>query len=827
MTTNPDHRTPHWFDLLDSAGLLAVVLDARGRVVDANRALRSACACMGGPQEGVDWVANCLAPDDAPARERVRAWLEGGCTPEPLEAVMAGHHGQAGRLIRWNAHELPGVPGGTHGVALLGHDITRQRADEQRTRRLTDFYRALSDMGQAIVRIGDAHALYQQICEIVVERGHATMAWLGLIADGKVVPMAWGGPARAYTDGLVIPAYPLGTALEGELGPTATAVASGHPYICNDYLADRRTGPWRKRAMRHGVRASAAFPVRRSGHVVGTLNIYFSETDAFDRDLVELLERMVADLCFALEHIDQEAAREHAEQEARERALQLSGIVETALDAIITVNAEFKVVVFNGAAAHMFGVTPLQAIGGTIDRFIPAVHRAAHRSFLADYAAHGASSRRMGHARELSGLRANGEVFPLEASISRAGEGERMLMTVMARDVTQLRLGEKAHLARTAAEAANRAKTEFLSRISHELRTPLNAVLGFAQLMRTDSADPLSGHHRAQVDLVLQAGEHLRTLIDEMLDVSRIEAGGMSMEVRDFELCELLDGVLRMSEPHANECKVRLEAGYVRSCTMLMRSDPARLRQVMFNLISNGIKYNRPGGWVRVELMRDPYFVHIVVRDNGLGMDEKQRAQLFEPFNRLGREHSAVPGTGIGLVLVRQLVGLMGGELTIDSTQEAGTAVRITLPATDGRPMASASKSSAKTDGNGDDLPGGVVLYIEDNPVNAILVEQLLARWPKVQLIVAPDGTTGLERARAAHPDLVLLDMQLPDMGGLEVLQRLKGDPATQHLRCVALSASALPQEVEQARQAGALDYWTKPIDFGLFADGMRRLLVH
>jgi CheY-like chemotaxis protein/nitrogen-specific signal transduction histidine kinase len=396
-------------------------------------------------------------------------------------------------------------------------------------------------------------------------------------------------------------------------------------------------------------------------------------------------------------------------------------------------------------------------------------------------------------------------------------------MTVMARDVTQLRQAEKAQLARTAAEAANRAKTEFLSRISHELRTPLNAMLGFTQLLQAESAGTLNERQREQLELVLQAGAHLRLLVDEMLDISGIESGRLRVEQQDFELCELLDAAMHMSEPHARECAVSLQAGYTGNCRVLLRSDSARLRQVLLNLLSNAIKYNRPGGWVRLELERDPYFVHVVVRDNGLGMSQEQKAQLFQPFNRLGREHSGVEGTGIGLVLVRQLVGLLGGELTLDTQAGQGTVVRVTLPATDGTPLATPHAKAPP--GQAEPPASGVVLYIEDNPINVILVEQLLARWPGAQLVTAADGAAGLERARALHPDVLLLDIQLPDMSGLEVLRRLKADEATHDITVVALSASAVPQDVAAARAAGALDYWTKPIDFDEFISRMGQLL--
>jgi PAS domain S-box-containing protein len=497
---------------------------------------------------------------------------------------------------------------------------------------------------------------------------------------------------------------------------------------------------------------------------------------------------------------------------------QMAGIVENAMDAIITLDARFRVVMFNRAAVRMFGVQAEEAIGGTIDRFIPPQHRAAHQVHTALFALEGLTSRRMGRTRDLTGLRANGEVFPIEASISRTGQGEGLLMTVMARDVTQLRQAEVAQLARAVAEAASHAKTGFLSRFSHELRTPLNAVLGFAHLISTDTADPPSPRHRAQLDLLLQAGGQLRTLIDELLDISRIETGRAALQVDDFDLREQLDEVLRCSQLHALQCQVTLQAAYNDTAPVRLRTDPARLRQVLLNLVSNAIQYNRPGGWVRVEAVCEAPFVRILVRDNGQGMSPQQQAGLFQPFNRLGREHGGVPGLGIGLVRARQLVGLMGGELTLQSRAGEGTEAQVTLPIVHAQPMADTPPGTAAD-------PQGLVLYVEDNTINAILVEQLLARWPGVRLEVAADGRSGLERAHALQPDVVLLDMQLPDMEGLDVLQRLKSDEATCELVVVILSANANPVDMALARAAGAADYWTKPIDFDRFVAGMQRLL--
>ena len=694
-------------------------------------------------------------------------------------------------------------------------------ANEGRDPRLAAFYRALSEMGQAMVRVTEPLDLYRELCRITVDCCGARMAWLGLVAGQDVEPVAWAGGAERYTAGLQL-SVAAPEDRDEDLGPTAHALRTGRPCLSEDFRTDPRTIPFRVRAAAFGVGSSGAFPIRRGGATIGTLNVYHQQPQAFDRPLLDLIDQLVRDLCFALEHIDREAARAQAERSARDREAQLAGIVRTAMDAIISVDAGFKVVLFNDAAARMFGLAPEQAIGRSLDQLLPPEARAEHAVHLSRYAASGLSSRRMGGTRELTALRANGERFPIEASISRAGEGENLLMTVMARDVTQLRQAEKTQLARIAAEAASRAKTEFLSRISHELRTPMNAMLGFTQLLRTEDQGRLSERQREQVDLALQAGEQLRRLIDEVLDISRIEAGGMSMEPSDFELCELLDGVVRMSELHARECGVTLQAGYTPRCKVLMRTDPARLRQVLLNLLSNAIKYNRPGGWVRLEIERDPYFVHILVRDNGLGMSEEQKAQLFQPFNRLGREASGVQGTGIGLVLVRQLVGLLGGETTLESEAGRGTLVRVTLPAGEGRPQATAHRAEQAS------LrvpPRGLVVYVEDNPINVVLVQQLLSRWPDVRFVPAVDGSSGLERIRALRPDLVLLDMQLPDMSGLDVLRQLKSDEATSAIPVVALSASAVPHDVAAARSAGVLDYWTKPIDFDAFVEAAARLL--
>jgi PAS domain S-box-containing protein len=814
MNPVPDPALPDpWAALANCRDLPLAVVDPAGSLAwtnhafDSMRAVVMTLVCA----EGVS-ARPVLAEDLG----RLLAERRGSAVETRLETDARGDE----KVMRWTAASL--APADTGAMTLIvGLDVSDEHQAAAKSRRMIHFHRALYDIGRAFSRLDGPGSLYRTACEMAVEVGGAAMAWIGLLHAGRWVPVAWGGGARACTRGMELGLH----AGSDTPGPSAEAIATGRPSVLNR-LQSPGDEPWRWRAIEARARSMGAFPLVRAGDVVGVLHLYFEEDDVFDADFTALGRQLSSLVGYALAQVDREAARAEAERVAREREQQFAGIVESALDAIIAVDRHQRVVLFNDAASRMFGVTAREAVGGRLERFLPMGDRAAHRAHVERYAREGLTSRRMGYAREVRGLRAGGEEFPMEASISRTGDGDRLLMIVTARDVTQLRQAERSQAARAAAEAANQAKTEFLSRISHELRTPLNAVLGFSRLLSLDAANPLNERQRSQVELVLQAAEHLRALIDDMIDVSAIEAGRVAIEVRDFELCELIEGVLRMSEPHAQEAGVILEALRRRHCPILMRSDPGRLRQILLNLVSNAIKYNRPGGHVRIDLERDPYFIHIAVSDEGIGMAAEQLAQLFQPFNRLGREAGSVPGTGIGLTLVRQLAGLLGGEVTVESQPGRGTSVRLTLPAAGARPALGAVADPAARPGvTTPEALDGVVLYVEDNPVNAILVEQLLSRWPGVQLVVARDGASGLERARSLHPDVLLLDMQLPDMSGRDVLQALRADPATRAMRVVALSATALAQDVAAARDLGVADYWTKPIDVASFIAGMRSLL--
>jgi PAS domain S-box-containing protein len=408
-------------------------------------------------------------------------------------------------------------------------------------------------------------------------------------------------------------------------------------------------------------------------------------------------------------------------------------------------------------------------------------------------------------------------------AVRRDAEG-RVVGTVGVNvDVTPHRRAEAALRERDAAERASRLKSEFLARMSHELRTPLNAVLGFAQLVEHDAAALLPPLQRDRLARIRSAGQHLLGLIDDVLDLSAVEAGALPLAREPVSLDALLDEVAGWIAPLAERQGVAVEAAATGAWVL---GDPRRVRQVLANLLTNAVKYNRAGGRVWWSVHRtDAGRWSLAVHDDGPGLSAAQRARLFEPFNRLGAERSGVDGVGLGLVVVRRLVEAMGGAVDVADTPRAGMSIRIELPAAPPAAAAPAAAVPAVVAVAPRSAVRAALLYIEDNPVNVLLVEELVRLRPGLRFASAPDGASGVAAALAAPPQLVLVDMHLPDIDGLEVLRRLRAAPATRGCRIVALSANAMPEELARARAAGFDDYWTKPIDFGRFLAGLDELL--
>jgi PAS domain S-box-containing protein len=404
---------------------------------------------------------------------------------------------------------------------------------------------------------------------------------------------------------------------------------------------------------------------------------------------------------------------------------------------------------------------------------------------------------------------------PLRDNRGKLIGGINMLVDITERkqlDQTLLENNIELKKAKYLAEKANLAKSEFLSSMSHELRTPLNAILGFAQLI-DGSTPPPTVPQKKSVEQILQAGWYLLDLINEILDLTLIESGKLSLSMEPVALAELMLECETMIEPQALNRNIKLEFPKGEN-ELMVKADHTRLKQVLINLLSNAIKYNKEQGEVKVSCHAStPERLRICVQDTGRGLSAEKISQLFQPFNRLGQEHGKEEGTGIGLVVTKKLVELMGGKIGVESVVDEGSQFWIDLDiATHEQKNYEALENQnvarlVKPNG-----PKRTLLYIEDNIANLMLIEEVIAKRTDIHLLTARDGNSGVELARLAQPDLILMDINLADISGIDALAILTKDSATQHIPVIALSANAMPHDIENGLKVGFFRYLTKPI---------------
>ncbi|MEI7443404.1 MAG: ATP-binding protein [Burkholderiales bacterium] len=403
----------------------------------------------------------------------------------------------------------------------------------------------------------------------------------------------------------------------------------------------------------------------------------------------------------------------------------------------------------------------------------------------------------------------------ISVALERATPERPRRLVAVRRDVTALRRAEEAARLKSAADLANRAKSEFLSRVGHELRTPLNAIRGLAQVMQREAGDATSPRH-AMIGHVLTASEHLAALLDDLLDMAQVESGRLSIRSEPVAVAAIVRDCLRMIAPQAAGHGIALEAGRIPDGMRVM-ADSTRLRQILLNLASNAVKYNRPQGRVRIEAEGDPGdgFAQISVTDTGPGLTREEIARVFKPFERLARADGLpTEGLGLGLSIAQGLAQAMGGSIVVDSDPGRGTTFTVHLPAAaagaaDEPALAGPQARIARGD------PPRRVLYVEDNRLNGLLMTQIARQVPGVSLRVVESGEEALETIATFGPDLLLLDQDLPGIDGHEVFRRLRTDPRWARLPVVLVSADANSESIARARELGFDDYWVKPLDVG------------
>jgi len=441
------------------------------------------------------------------------------------------------------------------------------------------------------------------------------------------------------------------------------------------------------------------------------------------------------------------------------------------------------------------------------------------------------ASREIEDVYELTYICKDASRFPAIVSITalRDDYGEIIGYLLIGTDNSvRKRVESELNAAMAAAEKANSAKSEFLSSMSHELRTPLNAILGFAQLLEGGSPLPTSAQKRS-IDQILKAGWYLLELINEILDLSLIESGRLTLSSEPIALVEVMLECRAMIEPQAQKRGIamtfpRFEIPYY------VQADRTRLKQVLINLLFNAIKYNEPGGSVAVECSPSgPDDIRISIRNTGPGLTAEQLGQLFQPFNRLGQEGGAEEGTGIGLVVAKRLIELMRGTIGAESTVGVGSVFWIELRRTSAPQLAGydVARAELAQPQARDGTAQRTLLYVEDNPANLELVEQIVARRKDLRMLSAADGSIGIEFARAYQPDVILMDINLPGISGIDAMRVLRADPSTAHIPIVALSANAVPRDIAKALEAGFFSYITKPIKVEHFMQTLDAAMKH
>jgi len=514
-------------------------------------------------------------------------------------------------------------------------------------------------------------------------------------------------------------------------------------------------------------------------------------------------------------------------QRLRDQQFYTRSLIESNIDALMTTDPRGIISDVNQQMEALTGCTRDELIGAPFKNYFTdperaeaAITRVLREGKVTNY--------------ELTASARDGKETVVSYNATTLYDRDRKLQGVFAaaRDVTdrkqfEYRLQEsniELENAKAAAEKANLAKSEFLSSMSHELRTPLNAVLGFAQLMESEVPPP-TPTQTLSIDQILRAGWYLLRLINEILDLSMIESGRLTMSQEAMSLSEVLQDCQAMIEPEAKNrgitmCFLELDLPFY------VYADRTRVKQVIINLLSNAIKYNRSGGNVVVQCVAvGENRVRVNVKDTGLGLSQDQLAQLFQPFNRLGKENTTQEGTGIGLVVTKQLVELMGGAIGVESIVDVGSVFWVELGACKVPELNYGSDDivrsvtdEAEADGA---PPQRTLLYVEDNPANLTLVEQIIARRSDLKLLSAINGHLGVQLARTLKPDLILMDINLPGIGGFDALRLLREEHETAGIPVIAISANAMPRDIEKGMEAGFFRYLTKPIRVNEFMSAL------
>lgn len=704
-------------------------------------------------------------------------------------------------------------------VAIFFLFVGVRQRHEVRQRRLTRTYALLSAINQMIIREREPLRIFQAVCQIAVKQGGFRMAWVGLrnTTNNRLEPIVVAGKADDYLAQLDI------LLTEDNPCPTAQALLLKQAIIVNDVANDQRVAIWREAALRLGYRASASFPILVDGEVYATLSLYAAQPGFFDTAEVHLLNELVQDIAFAIV-----VRRQEAQLRASEQRNHL--IVSTLPDIVFRLNREGRIIDVAAGNTNSLLKPPAEILNQTLEDLSDVLSSEMISELRSALTTAFATGELQTVAYKL--LFSGQERF-FEARIKAIPTGDEAI--VLVRDITAWRVAElqlqaerdllaqrvaerTAELSRANAELARsvRVKDEFLANMSHELRTPLNTILTLSESLLEELRGPLNERQRASIQLIETSGRHLLTLINDILDVAKIEAGRMELVKEVVAVSDVCESSLVLIKEQAAKKQIRLHCAIDVPQTRFL-ADPRRLKQILVNLLSNAVKFTPEGGSVELRVTTDTAqgTIAFAVSDTGIGIAPDQLPRLFQPFvqldSSLTRQHE---GSGLGLALVRRLVDLHGGSVSVTSTPGSGSVFTVTLPY---QPLQYAVPNPAANDPL---PPVRSALIIESSAVVAEQLARYLAEQ-NIQPVVWLYGNGAVEQVAAMRPDLIVLSVEIPDRSGWEILADLQRDP---ELRRIPVIVVSVVDEPERGFTAGAAAYLVKPITRAMLQQALSQI---
>ncbi|WP_129628957.1 response regulator [Candidatus Oscillochloris fontis] len=697
-------------------------------------------------------------------------------------------------------------------IAAVWIDITERKAHDSRLHKLNRAYVVLSAVNEMIVRERDPQRLFMTTCTISVERGGFRMAWVGLLdpTTRAVLPVASAGFTNGYLDQLQIT---LDENPRGH-GPVATALRTEHYVVTNDIAHDPKMTPWRAAALERGYGAVGVFPLMVGGHVCGTINLYAAEANFFDEAEIHLFDEMASDLAFALEFTEQEQQRRVAEEQLRTNEHRSRVLLNAIPDMMFRLSLDGRLLDYSGKPDQHLYVPPEHFIGRMLDEVLPPAVTAQWRAALRD-ASHGLQTFEYQlviddqptffEARLAFNAEEN-EVVALVRDITERKQMEQDLHNE--RNSLARRVAERtADLSRANQELARavRAKDDFLANMSHELRTPLNAILALSEGMLEQLRGPLNERQMASLRNIESSGLHLLSLINDILDLSKIEAGRMDLQTDLVLMSDVCAASLIFIKEQANKKQLKVNL-FQEDMSLRIYADQRRLKQMLVNLLTNAVKFTPVGGRIDLIVNADASrgVLDMTVADTGMGITAEEMQRLFKPFIQLDsgltRQHE---GTGLGLALVRRLAELHGGSVALESTPGVGSRFTVSLPY---RQMDTSTPTITT------DVLAWIkfrsALVIEDSETSGEQIARYLGEL-RIEATIHSRGAGALERVVALHPDVIFLDLQMPDQSGWDVLAQLKADPQVRSIPVIIIS---VVDDRIRGIASGASAYLVKPI---------------